>query len=154
MFVLCRSAPQLMKESLTALFFLRCLQKKNYFDSSCKKSTGSSLSEDELFIAMLIHHFMRVVFYNSHEVFDLQHYKKYTILKNLWEQYRFLKFLHLIWWLFDIIQTNVVNINFGMIFLIILLGYGIIPRSRKLELQKGLAYSYVKSMKDCIDLGC
>ena len=61
-----REAPVLMKEALTALFFLRCLQAKSYFGKRTSK-TGA-LSDDELFICKLLHHFMRVVFYNSHEV--------------------------------------------------------------------------------------
>jgi len=65
-----RNAPQLMKECLTALFFLRCLQFKNYFGKS-NKPPSSSLSEDELYIALLLHHFMRVVFYNSHEAMQV-----------------------------------------------------------------------------------
>ena len=68
-----REAPILMKECITALFFLRSLQAKNYFgrDSSDKPRTGT-LSADEMFIAMLLHHFMRVVFYNCHELTELQ----------------------------------------------------------------------------------
>ena len=65
-----REPPLLMKESLTALFFLRCLQSRHYFNSSPVKA--GKLSSDEMFIARLIHHFMRVVFYNSHEVTELR----------------------------------------------------------------------------------
>ena len=65
-----REPPLLMKESLTALFFLRCLQSRHYFNSSPVKP--GKLSSDEMFISRLIHHFMRVVFYNSHEVTELR----------------------------------------------------------------------------------
>ena len=59
-----RSAPALMKEALTALFFLRLLQLRGYCSPS---SSPSTLSSEELDTALLLHHFMRVVFYNSHE---------------------------------------------------------------------------------------
>ena len=59
-----RSAPALMKEALTALFFLRVLQLRGYCSPSPIPST---LSSEELDSALLLHHFMRVVFYNSHE---------------------------------------------------------------------------------------
>ena len=59
-----RSAPALMKEALTALFFLRVLQLRGYCSPSSSQST---LSSEELETALLLHHFMRVVFYNSHE---------------------------------------------------------------------------------------
>ena len=61
-----REAPHLMKESLTAIFFLRCLQAKSYFGPGGAKKTGV-LTGDQLFICKLLHHFMRVVYYNSHE---------------------------------------------------------------------------------------
>ena len=59
-----RSAPALMKEALTALFFLRVLQLRGYCSPS---SSHTTLSLEELETALLLHHFMRVVFYNSHE---------------------------------------------------------------------------------------
>ena len=59
-----RSAPALMKEALTALFFLRVLQLRGYCSPSPSPGT---LSAEELETALLLHHFMRVVFYNSHE---------------------------------------------------------------------------------------
>ena len=59
-----RSAPDLMKEALTALFFLRVLQLRGYCSPS---SSPGTLSPEELETALLLHHFMRVVFYNSHE---------------------------------------------------------------------------------------
>ena len=59
-----RSAPALMKEALTALFFLRVLQLRGYCSPSKNQST---LSSEELETGLLLHHFMRVVFYNSHE---------------------------------------------------------------------------------------
>ena len=62
-----RQAPHLMKEALTALYFVRVLQAKSYFGKGRKVRTGV-LSEDEMFICKLLHHFMRVVYYNSHEV--------------------------------------------------------------------------------------
>ena len=60
-----RSAPALMKEALTALFFLRLLQLRSYCSSP--SNIPSTLSSEELQTALLLHHFMRVVFYNSHE---------------------------------------------------------------------------------------
>ena len=62
-----REAPHLMKESLTAIFFLRCLQAKSYFGPGGARQAGA-LTDDQLFICKLLHHFMRVVYYNSHEV--------------------------------------------------------------------------------------
>ena len=59
-----RSAPALMKEALTALFFLRVLQLRGYCSPS---ATQSTLSSEEIETGLLLHHFMRVVFYNSHE---------------------------------------------------------------------------------------
>ena len=61
-----RQAPLLMKEALTALYFLRVLQAKSYFGE--KRVRTGELSGDEMFICKLLHHFMRVVYYNSHEV--------------------------------------------------------------------------------------
>ena len=69
-----REAPTLMKEALTAVFFLRCLQAKGYFSNPTKTGT---LTQQELVVAKLLHHFMRVVFYNSHEV---KSRKMYTFL--------------------------------------------------------------------------
>ena len=66
-----REAPVLMKECLAALFFLRCLQHKNYFGLQASVGTRT-LTSDEMFITLLLHHFMRVVFYNCHEVTHLQ----------------------------------------------------------------------------------
>jgi len=60
-----RTAPVLMKESLTALFYLRVLKVSGYFQ---EKSLELELSPEELAIGELILHFMRVVFFNSHEV--------------------------------------------------------------------------------------
>ena len=78
-----REAPILMKECLTALFFLRCLQVKKYFGENYSAKAGN-LSEDEMFIAMLLHHFMRVVYYNCHELTELQpgsHWSENKIVK-------------------------------------------------------------------------
>ena len=61
-----RQPPLLMKESLTSVFFLRCLQSKAYFGNRVVKA--GKLSQEELYITRLLHHFMRVVYYNSHEV--------------------------------------------------------------------------------------
>ena len=76
-----RQAPQLMKECITALFFLRCLQAKNYFCSpGATLQSSTNLSNEETYIALLLHHFMRVVFYNSHEVGWLFNHKVFQLL--------------------------------------------------------------------------
>merc|ERR1719468_755503 len=52
---------------MTALYFLRILQADGYFNNKGKKKK-TELSKEELNICMLLLHFMRVVFYNCHEV--------------------------------------------------------------------------------------
>ena len=46
------------------MFLLRCLQFKGYIS---KESGSPELSEDELFFARLLHHFMRCAYFNTHE---------------------------------------------------------------------------------------
>ena len=46
-----------------AIFLLRCLEFKGYIS----KENGSGLSDDQLFFAKLIHHFMRCAYFNTHE---------------------------------------------------------------------------------------
>ena len=68
-----RAPPLLMKECLTAVFFLRVLQVSGYFGpGAASEPRAGRLTSEEMFLARLLHHFMRVVFYNSHEVTELQ----------------------------------------------------------------------------------
>ncbi len=64
-----KQAPELMMQSLATIFLLRCLKAKNFYSA---KEHGSSspleLSETEIYLAKLIHHFMRVTYYNTHEI--------------------------------------------------------------------------------------
>ena len=55
-----------MMQSLAAIFILRCLKAKKYYEDSSKDP--KELTEMEVFIAKLVHHFMRVTYYNTHEV--------------------------------------------------------------------------------------
>jgi len=64
-------APVLMKEAMTALFYIRVLQHSGYFIEAMVDKEDS-LGGCELDIGILLLHFMRVVFYNSHEVTELQ----------------------------------------------------------------------------------
>ena len=56
-----------MMQSLAAIFLLRCLKAKNYYPVE-PNSDPSRLSEEELYLALLLHHFMRVTYYNTHEI--------------------------------------------------------------------------------------
>ena len=62
-----KQAPELMMQSLAAIFLLRCLKAKNYYPVE-PNSDPSRLSEEELYLALLLHHFMRVTYYNTHEI--------------------------------------------------------------------------------------
>jgi hypothetical protein len=54
-------------KAFTAFYFLKCLQKVNFFGTS-QKPPGDDLSRDELYIAKLLLHFMSIASLNSHEV--------------------------------------------------------------------------------------
>ena len=47
-----------------AIFLLRCLEFKGYIS---KENGSGPLSDDQLFFAKLIHHFMRCAYFNTHE---------------------------------------------------------------------------------------
>merc|ERR1719477_212825 len=53
-----------------ALFFIRCLQKANYFGD--KQSTDSQLSQEELLVGSLMIHIMEVATMNSHEIGQME----------------------------------------------------------------------------------
>ena len=61
-----KMAPELMMQALTAIFLLRCLKAKKYYVES--HNDPSTLTDNELYLAKLIHHFMRVSYYNTHEI--------------------------------------------------------------------------------------
>ena len=60
-------APELMMQAMTAIFLLRCLKAKKYYVAD-EAASRTVLSETELFLARLLHHFMRVTYYNTHEI--------------------------------------------------------------------------------------
>eukprot|EP00093_Oithona_nana_P003709 03709.XXX_1099_2702_1 [CDS] Oithona nana genome sequencing. len=62
-----KQAPELMMQSLAAIFLLRCLKAKNYYPIE-PNADPKRLSEEELYLSLLIHHFMRVTYYNTHEI--------------------------------------------------------------------------------------
>ena len=62
------SAPVLMKESLIAVFLLRCLQSRGYFGEENTFCGDSNFTDTQLKVAIWIHHMMRVAKFNSHEV--------------------------------------------------------------------------------------
>ena len=59
-------APELMMQAMTALFLLRCLRAKSYYPPSSGDPT--ILSDTELYLSQVLHHFMRVTYYNTHEI--------------------------------------------------------------------------------------
>ena len=61
-----KQAPELMMQALTTIFLLRCLRSKSYYPPS--SGDPSILSDTELYLAHLLHHFMRVTYYNTHEI--------------------------------------------------------------------------------------
>merc|ERR1712223_117935 len=61
-----KQAPELMMQALTAIFLLRCLRAKSYYPPSSNDPT--ILSDTELYLSQLLHHFMRVTYYNTHEI--------------------------------------------------------------------------------------
>ena len=61
-----KQAPELMMQALTAIFLLRCLRVKSYYPPSAGDQT--ILSDTELYLGRLLHHFMRVTYYNTHEI--------------------------------------------------------------------------------------
>ena len=56
-----------MMQSLAAIFLLRCLKAKNYYPVE-PNADPTLLSDTEMYLSLLIHHFMRVTYYNTHEV--------------------------------------------------------------------------------------
>ena len=62
-----KQAPELMMQSLAAIFLLRCLKAKNYYPTE-PNADPTLLSDTEMYLSLLIHHFMRVTYYNTHEV--------------------------------------------------------------------------------------
>ena len=69
------SAPILMKESLIAVFLTRCLQARGYFRRYIKNINEKNVSnenveftDNQMKVAIWIHHLMRVAKFNSHEV--------------------------------------------------------------------------------------
>lgn len=54
-------------QSLAAMFLLRCLKAKKYYISE-PDSDPKCLTETELYLAKVIHHFMRVTYFNTHEI--------------------------------------------------------------------------------------
>ena len=69
------SAPALMKESLIAVFLTRCLQARGYFRRYIKHINEKNVSnenveftDNQMKVAIWIHHLMRVAKFNSHEV--------------------------------------------------------------------------------------
>ena len=56
-----------MMQAMTAIFLLRCLKAKKYYVADADASP-TLLTETELFLARLLHHFMRVTYYNTHEI--------------------------------------------------------------------------------------
>lgn len=63
-----KQAPELMMQSLAAIFILRCLKAKKYYPSDLASNDPLDLSETELYLSKLIHHFMRVTYFNTHEI--------------------------------------------------------------------------------------
>merc|ERR1719322_1527420 len=57
-----------MMQAMTAIFLLRCLKVKKYYVVPDGDASRTVLSETELFLARLLHHFMRVTYYNTHEI--------------------------------------------------------------------------------------
>ena len=57
-----------MMQAMTAIFLLRCLKVKKYYVVPDSGGSTTVLSETELFLARLLHHFMRVTYYNTHEI--------------------------------------------------------------------------------------
>ena len=61
-----KQAPELMMQCLAAIFLLRCLKAKKFYQDSSEDPR--ELTQTEVFISKLVHHFMRVTYYNTHEV--------------------------------------------------------------------------------------
>jgi hypothetical protein len=64
-----KQAPELMMQALVAVFLLRCLQFKGYMPRGVERG---KLDSQEMAVAMLLHHFMRVAYFNTHEMAGLQ----------------------------------------------------------------------------------
>lgn len=66
-----KQAPELMMQALAAIFLLRCLKAKKYYMASKvddPEEDPLSLNDTEMFLSQMIHHFMRVTYYNTHEI--------------------------------------------------------------------------------------
>ena len=62
------SAPELMKESFVAVFLTRCLQARGFFNKKNLSDENIMFTEDQMQVAVWMHHLMRVAKFNSHEV--------------------------------------------------------------------------------------
>ena len=62
-----KKAPELMMQACVAVFFLRALYNQGYFGP---KSTFNpqKMSDQDLLFVNLLHRFMRISFYNTHEI--------------------------------------------------------------------------------------
>ena len=69
------SAPELMKESLVAVFLTRCLQSRGYFDKNHNPEENVRFTDSQMKVGIWIHHLMRAAKFNSHEVTE------YTVTK-------------------------------------------------------------------------
>ena len=71
-----KDAPELMMQALVAVFLLRALKFKNYFGENDSNNNNNSNTNNrkqqfndlELDLCLLLHHYMRAAFYNTHEV--------------------------------------------------------------------------------------
>ncbi len=63
-----KQAPELMMQCLASIFLLRCLKAKKYYVDENSVDNINELTDLELYLAKLIHHFMRVTYYNTHEI--------------------------------------------------------------------------------------
>ena len=54
-----------MMQATVAIFLLRCLEFKGFISKGGPAASG--LSDEQLFFAKLLHHFMRCAYFNTHE---------------------------------------------------------------------------------------
>ena len=59
-----KEAAELMMQATVAVFLLRCLEFKGFI---AKAAAPGGLSDEQLFFAKLLHHFMRCAYFNTHE---------------------------------------------------------------------------------------
>ena len=57
-----------MKESLIAVFLTRCLQSRGYFNDNKVPEDNLKFTDNQMKVAIWIHHLMRAAKFNSHEV--------------------------------------------------------------------------------------